>query len=411
MIRTGTLMFLGLTLALVAGACSDDEEAPAGPSGGKGGTAGSAGRGGSGGSAGSAGTSGRGGSGGTAGTTGTGGTGTGGTAGSAGTGGTAGDGGTETPAQRGEYLVKHVAACPDCHTPRKADGSPDTTKFLAGSPVFADLDPADTSIGAIGTPNLTDDDATGLGTWTDAQIKRAFLDGIKKDGTPLFPIMPYYVLHNMSAADADAIVAYLRTVPAVNNAIPARQQLPFPFTQPAAPVPATSLPNTTLASTDAKYASAQRGKYLAANVGVCMECHSPESAPGTPVPIDVAKLFLGKREFTRAQLGLPPVFPASIFSRNLTPHANGIANWTPTDVRNALKNGSDKAGIPLCPPMPAGPMQAFGGLTDQDALDIGQYLTTLAPADNGVIANCSPPPPPDASGDGAGGTSNDASAD
>jgi mono/diheme cytochrome c family protein len=223
--------------------------------------------------------------------------------------------------------------------------------------------------------------------------------------------MPYYVLHNMTAADADAIVAYLRTVTAVNNAIPPRQQLPFPFPQPAAPVPAASLPNTTLAATDPNYAAAQRGKYLAANVGVCMECHTPTSAPGTPVPIDVAKLFLGNREFTRAELGLPPVFPASILSRNLTPHANGIATWTPADVRNALKNGVDKAGAPLCPPMPAGPMQAFGGLTDQDALDIGHYLTTLEAKDNGVIANCTPPAPPDAGTGGTGGTSSDASAD
>jgi hypothetical protein len=271
-----------------------------------------------------------------------------------------------------------VAACGDCHTPRNPDGSPDMTKFLAGTPLFADIAPNDNSVGAIPAPNLTDDDATGLGMWTDAQIKRAFLDGIDNSGTPLFPVMPYYVMHNMTAADADAIVAFLRTVPAVSNAIPPRQQLPFPFPQPAAPVPAAQLPNTTLQMTNPNYAAAVRGKYLAASIGICMECHTEESAAGTAVPIDVTKLFFGGRVFPAAALGLPaPPFTANIVSRNITPHANGIAGWTAADVRNSLKNGVDKAGVPICPPMPVGPMGAFGGLTDQDALDIGHYITTL----------------------------------
>ena len=78
--------------------------------------------------------------------------------------------------------------------------------------------------------------ATGLGSWTDAEIKSAFLDGNAKgvDGgtRPLFPIMPYFVLHNMTAQDANAIVAYLRSIPAVANAIPAREPLPFPLPRP-----------------------------------------------------------------------------------------------------------------------------------------------------------------------------------
>jgi hypothetical protein len=56
-------------------------------------------------------------------------------------------------------------------------------------------------------------------------------------------------------------------------------------------------------------------------------------------------------------------------------------------------------------------MGAFGGLTDQDALDIGYYITTLVPADNGVIPNCTPPAPPDGGGDAAGDGGSDASSD
>jgi len=188
-------------------------------------------------------------------------------------GGEAGDAGP-TPAQRGEYLVKTVGACGDCHTTRSIiTGQPDPAKFLGGMPGFFQIPglQPDGGVGVIGTPNLTSDMTTGLGSWTDMQIKAAFLDGVDKDGNALFPIMPYYVLHNMSASDADAIVAYLRTVPAVSNAIPDRN-----FALPAAspPVPADRIPNPTLAMTDPDYASAMRGKYLAGNIGLCMQCHT-----------------------------------------------------------------------------------------------------------------------------------------
>jgi mono/diheme cytochrome c family protein len=391
---TSRLLLIGLVLGAGIAACSDDSEPGNSPDGGAagsgGGTAGTAGSGGTGGSS----TGGAGGAGGS----------TGGSAGAKTDGGSdaAADAGSDrsdaaqTPAQRGEYLVKHVAACGDCHTPRKMDGSLDMTKWLAGA-FFADIDPASPTHGAIHAKNLTPH-ATGLGTWDATQIKQAFLEGVSKDGSPLFPVMPYYVLHNMTDADADAIVAYLKTIPAVDNAVPARQPLGIPFTLPAQPVPTAYIPSTTLAPTDPNYASAQRGKYLAGNIGVCMECHT-DAAMMSPIPIDVTKLFQGKRAFPSAELGLPvPPFPATIFSRNLTPHANGIGGWTAAMVRTALKQGTDKDMVPLCPPMPAGPMQAFGGLTDEDALDIGNYLVSLAPKDNGVIPNCVPPGPPPGDG-------------
>jgi mono/diheme cytochrome c family protein len=287
---------------------------------------------------------------------------------------------------RGAYLVNHVGACGDCHTPRLQTGEPDTTRFLAGTPNLFQvpgLGP-DGGIGIVGTKNLTPDTATGLGSWTDAQIKNAFLNGVDKDNKALFPIMPYFVLHNMTDSDADAIVAYLRSIPAVSQTIPPRN---FDFAQPAMPVPASALPNPTLQSTDADYASAMRGKYLAANIGVCMECHTQHV--NGPVPLDVNKLFAGGDDFPSAALGLPvPPFPAVIFSENITPSASGLAGWAPSNVVDALKSGIDKSGVHLCPPMPAGPAGAFGGLTDGDALDLANYVTHLPPIDNTVSPIC-----------------------
>lgn len=360
------------------GACSSDDTSPA-----KGGEAGAAGEAGAGGAA----------------------TGAAGAAGSADAAGAAGAAGAAQSAQvvRGQYIVVHVAGCPDCHTPRDAMGVPNSAMMLAGNAAFADLNPADDTKGLVPTPNLTPDMDTGLGKWTDAQIKNAFQNGIDADGKPLFSMMPYYVFHNMTDSDADAVVAYLRSLPAVIHEIPERQDLGFPVTQ-ASPVPASLIPDTTLALSDPDYLHAQNGRYLAGSIGACMECHSQHDAMGA-IPLMTDKLFQGNEPFTRAQLGLPPVFPATIYSANLTPATNGLAGWTPADVVQALHKGLSKDNKPLCPPMPSGPTGALAGLTDGDATDIGIYLTTLAPKDNGVIPLCVAP----SSGmgaAGAGGTGN-----
>jgi hypothetical protein len=325
---------------------------------------------------------------------------------SAGTGGAAGEGGaTSGSVARGDYIVNHVAACGDCHTPRNADGSPDLSNFLAGNEAFADLDPTSSTKGLVPTPNLTPDPDTGLGNWTDEQIKTAFLDGLDSDNAPLFSIMPYFVFHNMTDEDANSVVLYLRSIPPVKHAIPERQDLGFPVMQ-AQPVPASSIPDTTLPKTSPNYAKAEAGRYLAGNVGICMECHTEHDSMAA-VPLKLDKLFAGNEPFSRDSLGLPPVFPENIYSSNITPTANGIAGWTASDVSTTLLAGVDKNGGPLCPPMPVGPNGAFGGLTPEDALAIGYYIATLPPIDNGVIPWCSPPsgPPTGEGGAGAGGAS------
>jgi mono/diheme cytochrome c family protein len=397
----GVLLLGGILASIAAGCSSDgDDTVPGG-----------GGSGGSGGKAGSAGTAGKGQAGATEGGAAQGGAPEGGAAqggaseggvaqGGASEGGAAGVSSTDQIA-RGLYIVAHVAACGDCHTPRDATGAPIPSKLLAGNAAFADLVPADTTMGLVPTPNLTPDMLTGLGTWTDEQIKNAFQNGLDADNKPLFSIMPYYVFHNMTDADADAVVAYLRSIPAVNNAIPERQPLGFPVTQ-ALPVPAADIPDTTLPTTDENYASAERGRYLAGSIGICMECHSEHDATAA-IPLKLGKLFQGNEPFTRDQLGLPPVFPATILSANITPAANGIAGWTSGDVIKVLHEGVNKNGAPLCPPMPFGPNGAFGGLTFGDATDIGNYITTLTPGDNGVIPFCVAPAPPGGGAGGAGG--------
>ena len=131
-----------------------------------------------------------------------------------------------------------------------------------------------------------------------------------------------------------------------------------------------------------------RGMYLAANFGVCMECHTGRNEMGG---ILVDELFAGGNSFGRDELGLPPVFPEQIYSPNLTPHETGIAGWTVDQIAAAIKKGIDKDKKPLCPPMPSGPMGAFGKLTDADARDIGHYLLSIPPRDKKLAGTCDVP--------------------
>ena len=116
---------------------------------------------------------------------------------------------------RGQYLVK-IIGCSDCHTPGGFSPKPDMTRFLAGS----DSEFIVPGLGVFTPPNLTPDKATGLGTWTTAQIVTAFTTGVTPGGRTLSPAMPWTDFANLSRDDATDIALYLQSLPPVSNAIP-----------------------------------------------------------------------------------------------------------------------------------------------------------------------------------------------
>ena len=115
---------------------------------------------------------------------------------------------------RGKYLVT-IAGCHDCHTPGYFLGKPDMARYLGGSDVGFELP----GLGVFVGPNLTPDKETGLGNWTDAQVIAALQTGARPDGRMLAPIMPYHAFANLTSQDAQAIVAFLRSVPAVSHKV------------------------------------------------------------------------------------------------------------------------------------------------------------------------------------------------
>lgn len=114
----------------------------------------------------------------------------------------------------GAYLAGPLGHCMECHTPM---GKPPMRDYKGkmGAGGFPFHGPWGESIAA----NITPDKETGLGNWTDAQIKKAITDGVRADGTKLRPPMAFNYYKNISEEDLDAIVAYLRSLKPVKNAV------------------------------------------------------------------------------------------------------------------------------------------------------------------------------------------------
>lgn len=119
------------------------------------------------------------------------------------------------PVKRGEYLVD-ILACSVCHTPMDDQHRSMPGMRLAGG-LRMDLEPW----GTWPTGNLTSDKETGLGNWTDDEIKRVITKGILKDGSRMLPFpMDWASFATMKESDLNAVVTYLRTVPAIRNQVP-----------------------------------------------------------------------------------------------------------------------------------------------------------------------------------------------
>lgn len=121
----------------------------------------------------------------------------------------------EAQVARGRYLVQ-IAGCSDCHTPGHFLGQPDASRFLGGSDVGFEIP----GVGIVYGPNLTPDDATGLGTWSAEQIVAALRTGATPEGRGLVPVMPWPNLSALSDEDAYAIAAYLNSLDPVQHKVP-----------------------------------------------------------------------------------------------------------------------------------------------------------------------------------------------
>jgi len=250
--------------------------------------------------------------------------------------------------ERGKHLIEVTGACGNCHTPMGPQG-PVPGRTLAGGTVFDE--PPFRAVAS----NITQDPETGIGRWTDAQIARAIREGIRPDGRIIGPPMPAGLYRGLSDRDLAAMVAYLRTVAPVRNAVEAsvyRIPLPPAYGPPIASVPEPA--NDPVA----------RGAYLANAVAHCTECHTP--------------MVNGQNDFSRTGAGgmeFRGPWGVSV-ARNITPHANGIGGWTDAELIRAITTGVSQSGRQLAPPMA---FWAYRNMTPAELADLVAYLRSLPP--------------------------------
>ena len=257
----------------------------------------------------------------------------------------------QSPVERGSYLVNTIMTCGNCHSPK---GPPDVVagKDFSGGIRF-DEPPFDVT-----ASNITPDKETGIGAWSDADIKKALLDGVRPNGVRLAEIMPTNFYRILTPSDLNAIVAYLRSLKPVRNKVPD-------------PIYKIALPHVIFPGAEKPFAQrdlndkVKRGFYLA-TIGHCMECHTPM----TPTHVDYENsLGKGGREF-------PGPWGVSK-SVNITSHRTaGIGAWSDAEIKRAITQGISRDGRKMLPPMG---YAYYAKMTERDLDAIVAYLRTVPP--------------------------------
>ncbi len=258
-------------------------------------------------------------------------------------------------ADRGAYLVR-AAACLPCHWDKKNGGQ----RFAGGRELK-------TPFGTLYTPNITPDDETGIGRWSDAQFVRALTHGVGRSGEQLYPAFPYTSYTHMHIEDALAIKAYLLTQNAVHQ--PNKPHaLSFPYSWRAL-IKAWKLlhfnESQALPDDPARNASWNRGRYLVVAVGHCAECHSPRDTQGALV----VNAWLQGNLKGPDNWKVPALAGAG---------AKEFSGWTREQIAAYLKTGEEPNFDSAEGPMAEVITEGTKYLSDEDRLAIADYLKSLS---------------------------------
>jgi mono/diheme cytochrome c family protein len=293
---------------------------------------------------------------------------------------------------RGKYLAEHVAGCMGCHSQEDwhTQGHPvlPGTEFAGGDTIFG---PAIGLPGQITPKNLT---PYNLKSYSDGELVRVLRTGVRKNGEPLFPLMPYQHIAAMTQEDLYSLVVYLRALPERKVDVP-DHRLDFPMNfivrtipQDAPPYPKPVDPKDTVAY----------GKYLV-EIGSCADCHSPVDGKHHPIP---GMFLAGGQEFPYFNSKLQR-HPGGGVLRipNITPDKDtGIGNWTKEQFLahfHAWQGQSGRAqrmhlDLDRGDYVMLMPYVEMSGLSDRDLGAIYDYLRSI-PAVKHSVDRFEPPQP------------------
>jgi mono/diheme cytochrome c family protein len=254
-----------------------------------------------------------------------------------------------TQIERGRYLAV-LSDCASCHT------VPGSNQPFAGGRAI------ETPFGNIVAPNITPDLETGIGSWSDDAFDAALRSGLRRNGSRLYPAMPYTAYTKMSRDDVLAIRAYLNTLTPVRNAVVANT-LPFPFNIRTSMRVWNALyfnqgdykPDTQ------KSAEWNRGAFLVDGPAHCGACHTPKTLLGG----DKADRYL--------RGGFLQGWSAPDITGDIRV---GVGAWSAEDLVAYLKSGHNRVSAAT------GPMAEVVSLstehmTDRDLNAIATYLKSL----------------------------------
>jgi mono/diheme cytochrome c family protein len=283
---------------------------------------------------------------------------------------------TATPemVKRGQYLFDNVAGCADCHSTR------DWSKYAG--PIIEETkgrggDRFGPEIGLPGTFYARNITPAALADWSDGEIKRAMTAGVSRDGSALFPLMPYRAFQKMCESDIDAIITYARTLQPVKNAVPAPQyDFPLQFIVRTIPKGVELNKNCPDPSDRVSY-----GKYLVTAAG-CNDCHS-QAKQGVPLPgLELA----GGVTFPLPTGGV-------VRTANLTPDETGLGDWSRARFVGRFKSMDNEDAYPEVSPGDTNtimPWKVYAGMTEDDLAAIYDYLRTVPAVKNRVVKQDEP---------------------
>lgn len=263
---------------------------------------------------------------------------------------------------KGEYLFASAGGC-GCHTSE-------------GGALNAGGRPVTTAFGTFYGTNITPDPLYGIGDWTDKQIAEALRSGVGRGGRALSPVMPYPAFSGMRDADITALVAYLRSVPAVaQKNVPHEVGIPFQdtimwlwrwfFFRPA----------NTKDREDSYSSNAQwsRGRYLTDHVAHCTECHTPRTLWGSPRVTEYLK-------------GNPDGIDGEPTGDITADENTGIGRWTLGEIVELLRSGYlpnfDNVQGLMALVIDGAHGRGYNRMNERDLYAIAGYLKSLNGDDN-----------------------------
>jgi len=263
---------------------------------------------------------------------------------------------------RGKYIFGAAAGC-GCHTVPKQPLNAGGRKY-------------DGPFGTVYSSNITPDPTTGIGKWTDEQIITATRAGRRPNGERLIPVHPYTVFNGMAAHDLKDVVAYLRSVPPVQRATPAKKISVPMFESVFLPAWLATFAAVETPPATAPTSGVARGEYLTRAVSHCGECHTPRTMT---MAVDNTRFLAGNQKGKGPEGSAVP---------NITPdRETGLGSWSEEQITDYLETGNKPDGDVsggLMMEVIQGSSAGYKDLTKADRQAIAKYLKSIPAIKNRI---------------------------